>query len=266
MKNESIKSWICPRVILLASKLGPGPRVAVAVAVGTCVAVGAVVPVGEGVIVMGATVDEATSVGVFVMSGLIAVGASSAGNTGGGKKVGFHIKVGVPRKIFPISAEAGVGEGVTGGGCAVAPGRVNHGISGVAVAVGVGVGVAVAVGEGVSVQNPVGVGVGVGVAVGRPSASKIGVGCSPSAPGEKVKKSSKIRIAEKALTFSTSGSSNIAALAAALFRPSTANSTSARTFKPQGSHVIVTSLNSINVIKSTMRDNLFRLNTRILLH
>jgi hypothetical protein len=109
---------------------------------------------------------------------------------------------------------------------------------GVAVAVGEGVGVAVAVGEGVSVQNPVGVGVGVGVAVGRPSASKIGVGCSPSAPGEKVKKSSKIRIAEKALTFSTSGSSNIAALAAALFCPSTANSTSARTFRPQGSHGI----------------------------
>ena len=240
MKNESIKSWICQRVILSAFKLGPGPRVPAGE--------GVAVAVGEGVIVMGATVDEATSVGVFVMSGLIAVAASSAGNTGGGKKVGFHIKVGVPRKIFPISAEAGVGEGVTGGGCAVAPGRVNHGISGVAVAVGEGVGVAVAVGEGVgvavavgegvSVQNPVGVGVGVGVAVGRPSASKIGVGCSPSAPGEKVKKSSKIRIAEKALTFSTSGSSNIAALAAALFCPSTANSTSARTFRPQGSHGI----------------------------
>ena len=53
------------------------------VPVGVGVAVGAVVPVGTCVAVgvIGATVDEATSVGVLVMSGLIAVGATSAGNT-----------------------------------------------------------------------------------------------------------------------------------------------------------------------------------------
>ena len=63
------------------------------VAVGTCVAVGAVVPVATCVVVgvvvgvavdvavdvIGATVDEAVSTGVLVMSGIIAVANPSGG-------------------------------------------------------------------------------------------------------------------------------------------------------------------------------------------